>query len=68
MVSLDKKLIEEGTKQISSEIKVLERWLAEIEASGKEDADSLAAKKSYNDMLRSRREMLDSLVLQTRAF
>ncbi|MBT3530136.1 MAG: hypothetical protein HOF74_12715 [Gammaproteobacteria bacterium] len=63
-ISIDQKLIEEGTAQLNSEIEVLESWLGELEASGKDDSEVLAARKSYSDMLRSRKEMLNSLAKQ----
>jgi len=65
-ISIDQKLIEEGTAQLTSEIEVLENWLAELESSGKDDAEVTAARKSYNDMLRSRREMLSTLAKQAK--
>ena len=66
-ISIDQKLIEEGTAQLNSEIEVLESWLGELEASGKDDSEVLAARKSYSDMLRSRKEMLNSLAKQAEA-
>jgi len=65
-VSIDQKLIEEGTAQLTSEIKVLETWLRELESSDGNDAEVLAARKSYNDMLQSRKEMLSSLAKQAK--
>ncbi len=64
-VNIDQKLIEEGTAQLASEIEVLENWLHELEASEGTDNDALAARKSYNDMLQSRKEMLSSLAKQS---
>ena len=58
-------LIAEGTAQLNKEIKVLEAWLAELEGASARDSQTLAARKSYNDMLTSRREMLASLQQQT---
>ena len=60
-INIDEKLIEEGITQLASEIKVLEDWLEELEISDHGDSEVVAAKKSYNDMLRSRREMLSAL-------
>jgi len=60
-LSIDQKLIEEGTAQLTSEIEVLEAWLRELEMLNGDDIETVAARKSYNDMLRSRREMLSSL-------
>ena len=65
-ISIDQKLIEEGTAQLTSEIKVLEAWLEELESSDGEDAEVIAARKSYNDMLRSRKEMLSTLARQAK--
>ena len=65
-ISIDQKLIEEGTRQLTSEIAVLEAWLKELEARDGADAEVVAARKSYSDMLRSRKEMLTSLTRQAR--
>lgn len=65
-ISIDQKLIEEGTAQLTSEIEVLEAWLRELELLNGEDNETIAARKSYNDMLRSRREMLSSLAKQSK--
>ena len=63
-ISIDGTLIEEGTAQLSSEIEVLELWLRELEPIAEDNSESLAARKSYNDMLRSRKEMLSALESQ----
>lgn len=65
-ISIDQKLIEEGTDQLNSEIQVLEAWLMELDTSKQADTEIVAARKSYNDMLRSRKEMLSSLAKQTK--
>ena len=65
-VNIDQKLIEEGTAQLSSEIEVLEAWLRELDASDDGDAEIIAARKSYKDMLQSRKEMLSSLARQAK--
>ncbi len=65
-VSIDQKLIEEGTTQLNSEIEVLETWLHELDASDKDDSEIVAARKSYSDMLRSRKEMLSTLAKQAK--
>lgn len=65
-ISIDQKLIEEGTAQLTSEIQVLEAWLRELEASDDSDAEVAAARKSYSDMLQSRKEMLSSLAKQAK--
>ena len=65
-INIDQKLIEEGTAQLTSEIEVLEAWLVELESSDGKDSEVIAAKKSYNDMLRSRKEMLSTLARQAK--
>jgi len=60
-INIDQKLVEEGISQLASEIRVLENWLDELKASDEADSEVLAARKSYHDMLRSRREMLTAL-------
>tara|TARA_B110000090_G_scaffold1129_1_gene1204 strand:+ start:320 stop:577 length:258 start_codon:yes stop_codon:yes gene_type:complete len=65
-VSIDQKLIEEGAAQLNSEIQVLEAWLTELGSSDKDISEVLAARKSYNDMLSSRKEMLNTLAKQAK--
>jgi hypothetical protein len=65
-INIDQKLIEEGTAQLSSEIKVLEAWLNELDSSEDSDTEIIAARKSYNDMLRSRKEMRTTLTKQAK--
>jgi len=65
-IDIDQKLIDEGTAQLNSEIQVLEDWLAELETAPEEDEEALAARKSYRDMLSSRREMLSALAKQAK--
>jgi len=65
-VSIDQKLIEEGAAQLNSEIQVLEAWLTELDSSDKGISEVLAARKSYNDMLSSRKEMLSTLAKQAK--
>ena len=65
-VSIDQKLVEEGTIQLRNEIELLEVWLRELEDSDANDVEVIAARKSYNDMLRSRKEMLSTLAKQAK--
>lgn len=65
-ISIDQKLIEEGTAQLTSEIQVLETWLKELDSSDDSDAEVIAARKSYSDMLQSRKEMLSTLAKQAK--
>ena len=65
-ISIDQQLIEEGTTQLNSEIQVLETWLRELDATDVNDLEIVAARKSYNDMLRSRKEILSTLAKQAK--
>ena len=65
-ISTDQQLIEEGTTQLNSEIQVLETWLRELDATDVNDVEVIAARKSYNDMLRSRKEILSTLAKQAK--
>ena len=65
-ITIDQKLIDEGTAQLNSEIQVLENWLAELDSTGDDDAEVAAARKSYHDMLSSRKEMLGALAKQAK--
>ena len=65
-ITIDQKLIDEGTAQLTNEIKVLESWLNELDASESANPESKAARKSYNDMLKSRKEMLNTLNKQSK--
>jgi hypothetical protein len=51
-------LLEQGISQLELEIRTLQDWIGNI---GPEDAEH---RRSYEDMLRSRREMLASLKRQ----
>ena len=65
-INIDQQLIEEGTAQLNSEIQVLETWLRELDATDVNDVEVIAARKSYNDMLRSRKEILSTLAKQAK--
>ncbi|MDH7943190.1 hypothetical protein QGM61_05115 [Pseudohongiella sp. SYSU M77423] len=51
-------LLDQGITQLSLEIKTLQDWIADI------DSDDAEPRRSYEDMLRSRREMLAALQQQ----
>ena len=65
-LEIDQKLIAEGAMQLTGEIKVLEAWLRELDEAEEENEEILAVRKSYTDMLRSRKEMLTTLEKQVR--
>jgi hypothetical protein len=52
---VDPDLLDQGIKQLLMEIQILQDWLKDID-----DSEELH-RRSYEDMLRSRREMLHSL-------
>ncbi|MDT8399576.1 MAG: hypothetical protein RQ899_13275 [Pseudomonadales bacterium] len=54
-------LLAQGKTQLEAEIKIIEGWLADLEGTRDDNSESAAAKKSYNDMLQSRRELLSTL-------
>ncbi len=62
-VKIDQTLIKEGTAQLSGEIEILEGWLAELEKDNSANQLVIDARVAYNDMLRSRKEMLEALSL-----
>lgn len=63
-VTIDPQLISQGKTQLESEIRLLEKWLEEIKQSGITHPETLAHKKAYGDMLKSRYELLHSLLRQ----
>ncbi len=54
-------LYQKGTTQLETEIRILEGWLAELDETRGDNPFSLAARKSYGDMLQSRRDLLKTL-------
>lgn len=58
---LSPELVLKGRVQLEAEIKLIEGWLAELDETRKDNPESLAARKSYGDMLQSRRDLLASL-------
>jgi hypothetical protein len=54
-------LLARGKSRLDTEIKLLEGWLAELDETRKDNPASLAARKTYGDMLQSRRDLLQSL-------
>ncbi|MDP1930321.1 MAG: hypothetical protein Q8L60_02570 [Gammaproteobacteria bacterium] len=60
-ISIDQRLIAEGTAQLSSEIEILQSWLDELERADVADMAAADARIAYRDMLRSRKEMFQAL-------
>lgn len=53
--------ISKGKTRLEAEIKLIESWLSELDETRKDNPESLAARKTYSDMLQSRRDLLHSL-------
>ena len=55
---LDPELLDQGIRQLQMEIRILQGWISNI------DEAEVQQRRSYEDMLRSRHEMLNSLTEQ----
>lgn len=59
---IEPELLEEALHQLEAEIRLLEEWLAELDKSeNSADPKIRASRFTYEDKLRSRREMRDAL-------
>lgn len=65
-VSIDPELISQGEQQLLSEISLLEHWLKALETAPHKGPSSSNSITTYQDMLRSRQEMLAILRKQAR--
>ena len=54
-------LRDQGAQQLKAEIKLIEGWLEDLNETREDNPESLAARKTYHDMLRSRNDLLDAL-------
>jgi hypothetical protein len=54
-------LYQKGSTQLETEIRILEGWLNELDETRGDNPYSVAARKSYGDMLQSRRDLLKTL-------
>ena len=54
-------LVKRGKQQLESEIRILELWLLQLNETRKDNPESLAARKTYGDMLQSRKDLLSTL-------
>ena len=59
--ALAPELVQRGKQQLESEIRILESWLLQLEETRKDNPESLAARKTYGDMLQSRKDLLSTL-------
>ncbi len=58
-------LVQQATQQLEREIRLIEGWLAELEETSKDNPEALSARKSYSDMIQSRRDLLQTLQKQS---
>lgn len=58
---ISKKSIQQATQQLEGEIKIIEEWLHDLKETREDNPESIAARKSYGDMLQSRQELLNTL-------
>lgn len=65
-VAIDPELIKQGEQQLRSEIELLEQWLRTLDAAPRKDASNRKSINTYQDMLRSRQDMLAILRKQTK--
>lgn len=61
ITDLSPELLQVGKIQLETEIRLLESWLAQLDETRKDNPVSLSARKTYMDMLASRKELLESL-------
>lgn len=59
--ALTPELVNRGKQQLESEIRILELWLLQLDETRKDNPESLAARKTYGDMLLSRKDLLSTL-------
>lgn len=65
-VSIDPQLIRQGERQLLSEISLIEKWLKTNGTASGEDAAHRKLISTYQDMLRSRQDMLAILRKQAK--
>ncbi len=59
--ALAPELVQRGKQQLEGEIRILESWLLQLDETRKDNPESLAARKTYGDMLQSRKDLLSTL-------
>ena len=58
---LSKDLIEKGKAQLEQEIEIIQGWLDDLRETREDNPFSLSARKTYEDMLQSRKELLKTI-------
>lgn len=59
----DPELVDEAVEQLDAEISLLEEWIAGLNNREGSDESVRQARRTYEDKLRSRREMRDALLV-----
>lgn len=59
--ALTPNLVDQAKEQLQREIRLIEGWLAELEETSRDNPEALSARKSYGDMIQSRRDLLQAL-------
>lgn len=59
--TLSPDLVNQATRQLEREIRLIEGWLGELEETSKDNPEAQSARKSYGDMIQSRRDLLQAL-------
>ncbi len=54
-------LRQQALEQLNGEIRLIESWLSDLDETSEDNTASLHARKTYQDMLQSRRDLLDGL-------
>ena len=54
-------VVVQATQQLEREIRLIEGWLTELEGTSRDNPEALSARKSYGDMIQSRRDLLQTL-------
>jgi len=63
--ALTPELAQQATLQLEREISLIEGWLAELDETSKDNPEALSARKSYGDMIQSRKDLLQTLKKQS---
>ena len=61
IAAIPEELRKKGQEQLEAEISIIEGWLEDLNETREDNPESLAARKSYMDMLRSRKDLLMAL-------
>jgi hypothetical protein len=61
--AIEPELVDEAVEQLDAEISLLEEWIAGLNNREDPDEAALQARTTYQDKLRSRREMRDALLI-----